>query len=168
MCFNLYFSIFFYSLHITLRFQWWSNFNASSDEAQHEPPSTANASAYASKAWHDDDETWPECSTRSAYQCFFRLCKQQICSWLLETAFLKENRKKIKVKKRFPQFFLGMYVLCVCVCLSVGTLQTSSFNIGDWNFNLNTYLWISQNGIFYFFQFFIFHFSPFSLFQGCE
>ena len=53
-----------------------------------------------------------------------------------------------RLKKRFPQFLLSMYVcLCVCVCvclfvcLSVIALQTSSFTIGD------TYMKISQNGI---------------------
>ena len=71
----------------------------------------------------------------------------------------KIDNKKIGRKKRFPQFLLCMYVcvyvcvyVCLCVCLSVRALQTSSFNIGGWNFDIDTYMWISQNGIFYFFK----------------
>ena len=43
-------------------------------------------------------------------------------------------------------------LILVLVFLS---LQMSSFNIGSWNFDIDIYMWISQNGIFYFFQFFI-------------
>ena len=81
----------------------------------------------------------------------------------METVFLyfqtnrarKIENKKFGRKKRFPQFLLCMYVcvcVCLCVCLSVGGLQTSSFNIGRWNFDIDIYMWISQNGIFYFFE----------------
>ena len=61
---------------------------------------------------------------------------------LLETAFFNvqtireiriENKKTWRLKKRFPQFLLSMYVcVCVymCVCLSVGALHTSSLNVG--------------------------------------
>ena len=59
-------------------------------------------------------------------------------SIFVETAFFNcqtitekmiEN-KALGGKKRFPQFLLGMYVfLCLCVCLSVIDLQTSSLNI---------------------------------------
>ena len=70
------------------------------------------------------------------------------------------------VKKRFPQFLLSMYVFCVFVCLSVIALQTSSFDIGVWNFNIDTYIKISQNGIFYFFEFLLFsELSPFFIFH---
>ena len=64
-----------------------------------------------------------------------------------------------------------MYV-CLCVCLSVVALQTPLFNIGDWNFNIDTYMWISQNGIFYFFHFyfssesFLFYILQFFIFSG--
>ena len=55
----------------------------------------------------------------------------------------KQNIKNLAVKKWFPQFLLSMYVcLCVCVfvCLSVIALQTSSFSIGVWNFNIDIYI----------------------------
>ena len=65
------------------------------------------------------------------------------------TFYLKKNRRKIWL----PLFLLSMYVLCLCVCLPFGALQTSSFNIGIWNFDIDTYMWISQNGIVYFFKF---------------
>ena len=83
---------------------------------------------------------------------------------ILETAFLNENRrKKIEDKNRFPQFLLCMYVcVCICVCLSVAIVQTSSFNIRGWNFNIDTYMWISQNGIFYFFFIFFDFFRNYS------
>ena len=91
----------------------------------------------------------------------------------------KIENKKLGGKKRFPQFLLSMYVFCLCVCvfvcLSVIALQTSSFDIGVWNFNIDTYIKISQNGIFYFFEFLLFfgviplfHFSLFSLFRDYE
>ena len=101
---------------------------------------------------------------------------------LLETVFFnfqtnrerKIENKKFGRKKRFPQFLLCMYVcVCIylCVCLSVRALQTSSFNIGGWNFDIDTYMWISQNGIFYFFKVLLifrviplFQFLQFSLF----
>ena len=88
--------------------------------------------------------------------------------FFLETAFfnvqtireIKIENKKLGGKKRFPQFLLSMYVFCVFVCLfvclSVIALQTSSFDIGVWNFNIDTYIKISQNGIFYFFEFLLF------------
>ena len=99
---------------------------------------------------------------------------------LLETAFSKENRKKTwRLKKGFLSFYSVCMLFCLCVylclCLSVAILQTSLFNIGGWHFDIDTYMWLSQNGIFYFFHFLIFfrsyslfHFSLFSLFQGCE
>ena len=53
-----------------------------------------------------------------------------------------ENLKNL-AEKGFPLFLVSMYV-----CLSVITLQTSSFNnIGGWDFNIDTHMWISQNGI---------------------
>ena len=101
---------------------------------------------------------------------------------ILETVFFyfqtkrerKIDNKTLGRKKRFPQFLLCMYV-CVyvymCVCLSVRALQTSSFNIGAWNFDIYTYMWISQNSIFYFFKVLLifrviplFQFLQFSLF----
>ena len=45
------------------------------------------------------------------------------------TEIKKYKIKNLAVKKGFPQFLLSMYV-CLCVCLSVIALQTSSFNIG--------------------------------------
>ena len=32
-------------------------------------------------------------------------------------------------------------------CLSMAAWKTSSFRIESWNFNIDTYMWISQNGI---------------------
>jgi len=112
-------------------------------------------------------------------------CNSALC--LLETAFfniqtireIKIENNKLGGKKMFPQFLLSMYVFCVFVCLfvclSVIALQTSSFDIGVWNFNIDTYIKISQNGIFYFFEFLLFfgviplfHFSLFSLFRDYE
>ena len=86
------------------------------------------------------------------------------------------DNKKIGRKKVSSGFALYVCLcicvyVCLCVCLSVGALQTSSFNIGGWNFDIDTYMWISQNGIFYFFKFLLifgviplFHFLQFSLF----
>ena len=90
----------------------------------------------------------------------------------------KIENKIIGGKKKVYSVFT-QYICFVCVnvfVLSVGALQTSSFNIGGWHFNTDTSMWISQNGIFYFFQcliFFgvipLFHFLKlFSLFQGCK
>ena len=86
----------------------------------------------------------------------------------------KIENKKCGFKKRFLQFLLSMYVFCVfvclCVCLSVITLQSTTFKIGFWwNFNIDTYMWIAQNGIFYFLHFLsypLFNFLVLSLFQG--
>ena len=81
----------------------------------------------------------------------------------------------MKVKKGFLSFYSVCMFFCLCVCLSVVALETSSFNIGDWNCYIDTYMWISQNGIFYFFQFFIFfgviplfRLLLFHLFHACE
>ena len=67
------------------------------------------------------------------------------------------------VKKGFLRFYSVCMFFCVCiylcVCLSVAILQTSLFNIGGWNFNK-----ICQNGIFYFFQFFL-SYSSFFIFH---
>ena len=78
-------------------------------------------------------------------------------TYFLETAYLNENRKLKKKlegkKKRFPQYLLCMYVfmyIYLCVCWSVSILQTSSFDIGGWNFNIDIYIKIFQNGIFSF------------------
>ena len=86
---------------------------------------------------------------------------------ILETVFFyfqtnrerKIDNKKFGRKKKVSSVFT-LYVclcicvyVCLCVCLSVRALQTSSFNIGGWNFDIDTYMWISQNGIFYFFKF---------------
>ena len=62
-----------------------------------------------------------------------------------------DNFKNLAVKKGFLSFYSVCMVLCVFVCSSVIALQTSSFNIGVWNFNIDTYVKISQNCIFYFF-----------------
>ena len=82
-------------------------------------------------------------------------------SCFLETAFFNvqtireikiENKKNLAVKKGFLSFYsVCMFFVCLCVCLSVIALQTSSFDIGVWNFNIDTYIKISQNGIFHFF-----------------
>ena len=68
-------------------------------------------------------------------------------------------------------FFISyfcFYSVCFCVSLFVCRRCTDfMFNIGGWNSNIDTYMWISQNGIFYFFNFcffselyafFIFHY----------
>ena len=94
---------------------------------------------------------------------------------------IKIENKKLGGKKRFPQFLLSMYVFCLCVCLCVcvfvclSVIETSSFDIGVWNFNIDTYIKIPQNGIFYFFEFLLFfgviplfHFSLFCLFRDYE
>ena len=71
------------------------------------------------------------------------------------------------VKKGFLSFYsVCMFFVCLFVCLSVIALQTSSFDIGVWNFNIDTYIKISQNGIFYFFEFLLFsELSPFFIFH---
>ena len=82
-------------------------------------------------------------------------------------------KRKLKKKwrwKRFPQFLLCMCVVFLFVCLSVVAPQTS--NIGGWHFDIDTNMWISQNGVFYFCHFFgvipLFRFLPFPLFHACE
>ena len=56
----------------------------------------------------------------------------------------KLKMKNLAVKKGFLSFYsAGMFVcvyVCLCVCLSVGALQTSSFHIGGWNFDIDTYM----------------------------
>ena len=69
--------------------------------------------------------------------------------------FKRKQEKKIQGKKCFLSFYsVCMFVcmfFCLCVCLSVVALQTPLFNTGDWNVDIDTYMWISQNSIFYFF-----------------
>ena len=78
----------------------------------------------------------------------------------LETAFLnfqtiremKIDNKKLGGKIGFLSFYsVCMFFVClfVFVCLSVIARQTASFNIGVWHFNIDTYMKISKNGIFY-------------------
>ena len=93
----------------------------------------------------------------------------------------RTNQKLIReVKKGFLSFYsvciFCIYIcVCLCVCLSVDAIQTLSFNIGGWTFDMDTYIWISQNGIFYFFEILfifgvipLFRFLLFTLFQGCK
>ena len=77
---------------------------------------------------------------------------------LLGTAFfnaqtireIKIENRKLGGKKRVSSVFTQYVCLCVCVCvcLSVIALQTSPFNIGVWNFNIDTYMKISQSLIY--------------------
>ena len=66
--------------------------------------------------------------------------------------YFQTNRERKKEKKKFGRkkkvssvftqyvcFFVYMCV-CLCVCLSVDALKTSSFNIGGWNFDIDTYM----------------------------
>ena len=74
------------------------------------------------------------------------------------------------VIRRCAWFFISyfcFYSVCFCVSLFVCRRCTDfMFNIGGWNSNIDTYMWISQNGIFYFFNFFLFFsYTPFWFFN---
>ena len=78
-------------------------------------------------------------------------CTSGILPALGNRLFKRKQKKKNQGKKGFLSFYSVCMFVCLCVYLSVGALQTSTINIGGWNFDIDTYMWISQNGIFYFF-----------------
>ena len=94
---------------------------------------------------------------------FKHVCDAFIGNRLFNVQTIREieiEKKNTWRLKKVSTVSLSMYVyLCVCVfvCLSVITLHTSSFNIGVWNSNTHSYMEISQNGIFYFFEISLFY-----------